>query len=153
MACSGAGTAIAALDVPGLGTSFVYTQYDLHYTAFFLFANQISDRCPTGRRAQRGDENLGVAAFGRKFAISAARSQPFFLFQGRVSKYNCFAHYQSSPSVWSCSVELIGGFIFMIECELERVQISTIISRTCTSGKLQTRCKHVATVHGVLPVL
>ena len=30
---------------------------------------------------------LGVAAFGRKFAISAARSQPFFLFQGRVSKY------------------------------------------------------------------
>ena len=40
------------------------------------YTNQISDRRQTDRCAQRGEENFGVdrPAFGRKFAISAARS-------------------------------------------------------------------------------
>ena len=51
--------------------------------------NQISDCRQIDRRAQRGEENfVGRPAFGRKIAISPARSQPFSLFRRRVSKYN-----------------------------------------------------------------
>ena len=42
-----------------------------------------------GHRAQRAEENFtDCPALGRNFAISRARSRPFSLFRGRVSKYN-----------------------------------------------------------------
>ena len=56
--------------------------------------DQISNRRPIDRRAHGAGRRKfwGRPAFGRKFAISEARSQAFSLFRGRVSKSNYVPH-------------------------------------------------------------